>query len=95
MAPGAIRFHVDRVVLDTEMSASEAERLTPVLRAALEDLAKRLQQSPTSRWRDATQLVLSDLCVDAVPVAELVGPRGATRLADAFWAQFTSQQHGK
>ncbi|HEY5957861.1 MAG TPA: hypothetical protein VIV60_14965 [Polyangiaceae bacterium] len=95
MARGAIQFHVDRIVLDTDMSASDAERLTPVLRAAFEDLAARLQQAPASRWRNPTQLALGELRIDALPIAELIGPRGAARLADAFWEQFTSGQNGR
>ena len=89
MTGRTIQLQVDRIVLDTELSAPDAERLTPILKAAFEDLAKRLQQSPASRWRDPTQFALSELRIDMLPITELVGPRGATRLADAFWEQLT------
>jgi hypothetical protein len=94
MTGSTIQFHVDRIVLEAELSAPDAERLTPVLKAAFEDLAKRLQTSPVARWHNPTQLALHELRVGVLPIAELIGPRGATRLADAFWEQMTSQLVG-
>lgn len=87
MTGALVQFHVDQVTLDVDLSEAEAQRLAPVLQAAFEDLAKRLQSSPTSRWKNSTRLALAELCIDAVPTDELLGPRGAARLADAFWRQ--------
>jgi hypothetical protein len=87
-----VEFYVDELVVDVELSEAEAQRLTPVLRAAFEDLAKRLQSAPAARWRSAQRVVLHELRVDALPADELLGPRGAARLADAFWNQLETSR---
>src|SRR5262249_58346910 len=92
MVRAGVELHVDRLVVDTELGSSEAERLAPVLRAAFQDLARRLERAPAGRWRNTTRLALARLCIDAVPVDELLGPRGAARLADAFWAELLATQ---
>jgi len=92
MTPDSVQFHVDQLVVDVDLSEAEAARLTPVLKAAFEDLAKRLQTSPVARWRNTTRLTLASLRVDPLSTNELLGPRGATRLADAFWEQLTSSR---
>jgi hypothetical protein len=89
MTTELIEFHVEKLVVDVDLSAAETARLTPVLKAAFEELAKRLQMSPVSRWRNTTRLTLAALTIEPLAADELLGPRGATRLADAFWEQLT------
>jgi hypothetical protein len=91
---GRIEFHVDRISIDVDLSEAEAARVTPVIKAALADVAKRLQMAPASRFRDPSRLALSILRVDALPLDELLGPRGATRLADTFWERITASRNG-
>ena len=91
MSAARITFRVDAVVVDVELSTAQAARLTPVLEAAFHDLASRLQASPVALFRDAGRFVVSELRVAALSADELVGPRGAARLADAFWDQLTGR----
>jgi hypothetical protein len=87
-----VEFRVDELVVDIELSETEAQRLTPVLRAAFEDVAKRLRDSPASRWQKEPSVVLRALRVDSLSADELLGPRGAARLADAFWNQMLTSR---
>jgi len=74
-------------VMGRASTAALATGLTPVLQAAFEELARRVQNAPAGRFRQAGRFVLSELRVSALSADELVGPRGAARLADAFWDQ--------
>ena len=87
MSGGRISFQVDELVVDVDLSAAQAARLTPVLQAAVEELARRLQDGAAARFRKPARFVLAELAVDALSADELLGPRGATRLADAFLSQ--------
>ena len=87
-----VELHVDQISIAMDLSEAEAERLTSVLKTAFEDLAKRLQTSPVTRFRSPTRLALGELRVEALPTNELLGPRGAARLADIFWEQLTTSR---
>jgi hypothetical protein len=88
-----VELHVDELVVDTTLGPTAAERLEPVLRAALDDLAKRLERAPAGRWRNTTRLALDRLCIDGLTESEILGPWGAARLADAFWEQLIGQRN--
>jgi hypothetical protein len=94
VSDAGVALHVDELVVDTELGPAEAERLAPVLRAAFEDLAKRLENAPAGRWRNATRVTLENLCIEALSADEMLGPRGAARIADAFWDQLTRNGNG-
>ena len=87
MSDGRIAFQIDELVVDLELSEAQTARLRPVLVAAFEELGRRLQAAPATRWRKANRVVVSELGIDALSSDELLGPRGAERLADAFYFQ--------
>lgn len=90
-----IEIHVDQMVVELDLSDAQSERLTPVLRAAFEDVARRLQASPAGRWREPSQLALGQLRVESLGPDELLGPRGAAKLADAFWEQLIAPRNSR
>ncbi len=92
MSVGHLDLRIDQISVDADLSDAQAERLSPVLRFAFEDLARRLQSSPVARLNSPSQLAISELHVDAVSVDELLGPRGAARLADVFWQRLIASR---
>lgn len=90
-----VTLQVDRLVVDTELGPSEAERLEPMLRAAFEELAKRLEHAPAGRWRNSTRVAVGRLCIDSLAADEMLGPRGAARIAEAFWQQLISEKDAR
>lgn len=63
---------------------SEAERASELMERALGLVAQRLAGSPWAR-SGLEDLVLERLELDVIPVDELLGPRGAERLADELY----------
>ncbi len=82
MRPVAIKLRCDSVVVRTDSERTGLEALSPVLRDAFARLAERLQAMPEARWHDPEHWALDRLEIEMVSTDELLGPRGAERLAD-------------
>lgn len=64
-----------------------------LLEQALRRVAERLARSPLGR-AGVRELALERLELDAIPADELLGPRGAERLADELYAAITRAMPG-
>lgn len=81
------RLRLGEVVVETAADAAGTEALQAVLREAFLELGRLIQQTPFGRWVDTEELVLDTLELQALALDELLGPRGATRLAEQLYAR--------
>lgn len=76
---------IDRVVVETELEREAAAQIPEVLREAFQRLAERWARSPWARSISLATAIRRHLEVEPVSADELLGPRGAERLADKLW----------
>lgn len=86
MMPVEVRFGA--VVVETEEERAGAERLGPVLDRAFQLLGERLGQEPTARWEGVTEVVVEKIELDGLGMQQLLGPSGASLVADRLYAAF-------
>lgn len=86
-----IRIDVDRVVVRADLDRPRAEALGRTLRDAFEELGRRLAKSPFAREgaREGAlvERVLERLATEPLAADELLGARGAERLADELYVR--------
>lgn len=82
-----LRLSIGEIAIETEAERAAAERLPAVLREAFRILAERLARTGLAGERSVADLVLGRLQVDVLSADELLGPRGAERLADELHRQ--------
>ena len=80
-------LHVDEAVVETEAEAYELRGAEPKIREAFRLLAERLDRTPFRRFGGARELTIETMRLSALPFDELLGPRGAERLADELYAE--------
>ncbi|MBS1693065.1 MAG: hypothetical protein JST91_12670 [Actinobacteria bacterium] len=76
---------VDRLVVRTEAERQRLESAGHVAQVAFTLLAERLKGSPFERWGGARELVLDELEISELTLDDLLGSRGAERLADILY----------
>jgi hypothetical protein len=80
---------IDRLTLEADLETHHLPAVTGALREALRLLADRLGRGPAGRFTPAEPLALERLQVSALAPEELLGPRGAERLAEELYALIT------
>ncbi len=83
-----VSLSIERLVIDTQAERAEADRVPAVLKEAFEKLAAKLSGLP-SEQRAQREQALASLQVELGSVQELLGPRGADRLAEELYRQLT------
>jgi len=82
-----LTLEIGQVVVETEAERVRLEAATPNIQEAFRLLAERLERSPFGRFGEARQYALERLEISALPLDELLSPRGAERLADELYRQ--------
>lgn len=82
---------IDRVVVETELERSAAARIPDALRDAFFLLAEQLARSPSARHGQLASTVIELLENEPIAAEELLGPRGAERLAESLWARLAAR----
>jgi hypothetical protein len=80
-------LEIDEVVVLTEAERVELEAAAPAIREAFRLLGERLDRSPFGQFGEARTYAIARLETTAVPLDELLSPRGAERLADELYRQ--------
>jgi len=80
-------LRIDQAVVETEAQAHELRGAEPRIREAFRLLAERLDRTPFRRFAEARELTIETLQVSTLPFDELLGPRGAERLADELYCE--------
>jgi hypothetical protein len=91
-----LEIRIDRLVLELDSEPGGSAERRALVEAALKRLGERLAGSPLARRHPASVSLggaeavsgaaLERLSVDTLAVGELLGPRGAERLADELYA---------
>ncbi|GEM_PF-4523895 len=76
---------IDRVVIQTDVEREAAARIPDTIRAAFLLLAEKWGRSPWTRSVPLDAILRAHLEIEPVSTDELLGERGAERLADAMW----------
>ncbi len=82
-----LKLQIDRVVVETHEEQSDIRAAEPTVREAFRLLAQRLKQTPFDQWGQARERLFETLRVAPMPLDELMGPRGADRLAQQMYNQ--------
>ncbi|OJH34509.1 hypothetical protein [Cystobacter ferrugineus] len=88
MAPRDLDIRIDRLVLELGGGPSGTPERRALLEAALRKLGERLANAPF-RFQPLQAIALERLSIDTLSTEELLGPRGAERLADELYAEIT------
>jgi hypothetical protein len=80
-----LQIRIDRLVLDMGPDPGGSAERRALLDDALKRLADRLSSSPLARL-EPRKVALERLSIGALSTDELLGPRGAERLADELYA---------
>ncbi len=84
---GPLAISVDRLVVETTTERRGAEGLPERLREGFELLAEKLRSAPASRRLALRSRVIETLDLSALSSNELLGARGAERLAEELYRQ--------
>lgn len=77
---------IDRVVVQTNIEREAAARLPEALRSAFLLLAEKWGRSPWTRV--PLEAIVRDRLEISISAEELLGDRGAERLAETMWSAF-------
>lgn len=80
-------LHVDQCVVETEAEEYELRGAEPQIQEAFRLLARRLERTPFRHFGGARDLTIETLRLSPLPFDELLGPRGAERLADELYRE--------
>ncbi len=89
MAAIPLDMRIEQLALDLESGAGGTAEQRALLEAALRNLGERLARSAALGGRPLRPLVLERLSITTLSADELLGPRGAERLADELYAELT------
>ncbi len=89
MSTSPLDLRIEHLTLDLASGAGGTAEQRAVLEAALRKLGERLARSPALGGRPPRPLVLERLSITTLSAGELLGPRGAERLADELYAELT------
>ncbi len=84
---GAMEISVDHLIVETAAERRSAEGIPERLREGFELLAEKLQGAPAARRLALSQRVIEKLDLSTLPSEELLGSRGAERLAEELYRQ--------
>ncbi len=84
---GALEISIGRLVVETAAESRSAEGIPERLREAFESLAEKLRRAPAARRLALRQRVIETLDLSALSTEELLGQRGAERLAEELYQQ--------
>lgn len=76
---------IERLVIVTEGEQRRLERVGDVAQRGFLLLAERLKGSPFERWGKGRELLLEEIAVSTLSLDDLLGTRGAERLADELY----------
>jgi hypothetical protein len=82
-----ITIDIGQVVVQTEAERMELEQATQAIREAFRILGEHLDRTPFGQFGEARTYTLDRLEVSALPLDELLSPRGAERLANELYQQ--------
>jgi hypothetical protein len=82
-----LRLDIGRVTVRTQAERHQVDQVAPAVREAFRLLAEQLERTPAGRLGDEQERVIETLDTSAVPIDELLSPRGAARLADEWYRQ--------
>jgi hypothetical protein len=80
-----LTLSIENVVVLSEGEQGTLERVSEVAQRAFVLLAERLKGSPFERWGGARELLLDKIAISPLPLDDLLGTRGAERLADELY----------
>lgn len=80
-----LTLSIDRLIVDTDVEREAASRIPEILRDSFLLLAERWVRSPWARAIPLDVVVREELEVEPVAADELLGERGAERLAERLW----------
>lgn len=89
MATSPLDMRIEHLTLDLDTAAGGTAEQRALLECALKKLGERLARSPVLGGRPLRPLVLERLSITTLSAEELLGPRGAERLADELYAELT------
>lgn len=75
------------VTLETEAERARLESAAPAVEEAFRLLAERFRGTPFERFANVRAYAIDRIEVTALPLDELLSPRGAERLADELYQQ--------
>ena len=84
-----ITLEIGSLVVETTDERTRLEGLPQRLEAAFGILAERLRKSPFARHGAIEDLTREKLQLSALAAEEILGPRGAERLAEDLYHQLT------
>ena len=87
----AVQLRVDELRLEVESDQEVVSALGPVVKEAFERLARRLEGGPLQRFAGAEAIAIERLDASVLPVEELLGERGAERLAEVLYDGLVAQ----
>jgi hypothetical protein len=82
-----LELNVGRIVIEADLDEWQLARLSAALGEGLRLLAERLRQGPAGRFVATGSLALERLRLSTLAPEELLGPRGAERLAEDLYLQ--------
>ncbi|MEZ4293397.1 MAG: hypothetical protein R3B70_00350 [Polyangiaceae bacterium] len=80
-----LRLHIDRISVLGLTGDADEKAVKKTVEDAMRKLAERLARSPFAR-SGAMALALEELSLSTLPADELLGERGAERLADELYS---------
>jgi hypothetical protein len=87
----SMTLKIDQLIIDTDVEQGATGTIRQVVDEAFERLARQLAQSPFARWAPLNEIALQRVEVSTLSADELLGPRGAERLADELYTQLTER----
>jgi hypothetical protein len=88
VASSDLDIRIDRLVLELGPGPGGTPERRAILEAALRRLGERLANSPF-QGQPLRSIALERLSIDTLSTEELLGPRGAERLADELYTALT------
>jgi len=82
-----LRVSIDTVTVETDREEIALRDAGPRVQEAFRLLAQRLAATPFRRFGGSRELVVSLMRTEMLPLDELLGPRGAERLADELYRE--------
>lgn len=84
-----LRLSLGELVVETEAERAQADQLSTVVRESFARLAELLGRAPLTKWSGQGEVVIGQLTVGSLTMDELLGPRGAERLAEQLYQQIS------
>lgn len=89
MAASPLDMRIEHLTLDLEPGPGGTAEQRALLETVLRKLGERLARTAAFGGRSLRPLVLERLSITTLSADELLGPRGAERLADELYAELT------